>query len=203
MSDCGCEIEAGNREQRNVLLLLLLINAVMFGVELVLGIVAQSTGLIADSMDMLADAMVYAVSLYAVGRALHHKIRAAHLSGILQCLLGLMVMFDVVRRAVVGSEPDSMLMIYVGLLALAANAVCLLLISKHRKGEIHMRASWIFSRNDLIANVGVIAGGLLVGLFASPIPDLLIGSIISFIVVKGGISIIRDANIEQESSVSH
>jgi len=203
MSDCGCKIEANNREQRNVLLLLLLINGVMFGVELTLGIVAQSTGLIADSMDMFADAMVYAVSLYAVGRTLHHKIRAAKLSGILQCILGAMVMLDVARRTFFGSEPDSQLMIGVGLLALAANVVCLLLIAKHRKGEIHMRASWVFSRNDVIANAGVIASGLLVGLFASPVPDLLIGMVISIIVVKGGVSIIRDANLEKKPSVNH
>lgn len=203
MSDCGCEIEANNREQRNVLLLLLLINGVMFGVELSLGIFAQSSGLIADAMDMFADAMVYGVSLYAVRRALHHKIKAAHLSGILQCMLGVMVVVDVVRRALFGSEPDSQLMIGVGLLALAANVVCLMLIAKHRKGEIHMRASWIFSRNDVIANVGVIVSGLLVGLFASSVPDLLIGLTISIIVVKGGVSIIRDANMEKKSSVSH
>lgn len=186
-----------------MLLLLLLINGVMFGVELALGIMAESTGLIADAMDMFADAMVYGISLYAVGRALHHKIRAARLSGILQCTLGLMVIVDVVRRALLGSEPNSQLMVGVALLALAANVVCLLLIARHRKGEIHMRASWIFSRNDVIANIGVIVSGLLVGLSASPVPDLLIGVIISIVVVKGGVSIIRDASLENESSVNH
>jgi len=201
MPECECGIEADNREQRNVLLLLLLINAVMFGVELILGIVAQSTGLIADSMDMFADAMVYGVALYAVGRAVQNKTDAAKLSGILQCILGLLVMVDVGRRVLFGSEPDSQLMIGVGLLALVANVLCLLLISKHRKGEIHMRASWIFSINDLIANAGVIVSGLLVGFFASSVPDLLIGSVISIVVLKGGYSIIQDASLNQKSLI--
>ena len=64
-----------------------------------------------------------------------------------------------------------------------------------------MRASWIFSRNDVIANAGVIISGILVGFFASSIPDLLIGLIISIIVVKGGISIVRDAALEQKTLV--
>jgi len=184
-----------------VLVLLVIINGVRFAVELMLGIFAQSSGLIADAMDMFADDMVYGISLYAVGRALHHKIRAARLSGVLQCLLGVMVMVDVARRTLFGSEPDSLLMVAVGLLALAANLICLMLIARHRRGEVHMRASWIFSRNDVIANAGVIISGILVGFFASSIPDLLIGLIISIIVVKGGISIVRDAALEQKTLV--
>ena len=46
-------------------------------------------------------------------------------------------------------------MILLGLIVLTANTGCLLLIQKHRHGEIHMRASWIFSKNDVIANTGV------------------------------------------------
>jgi len=199
MADCGCSIEVNNRQQQKVLLLLLFINAVMFFVELTLGIIADSTGLIADSMDMFADAMIYAISLYAVGRALHNKIRAAYLSGILQCLLAAAVMIDVARRSIWGSEPDSQLMIGVGLIALVANVICLILISKHRKGEVHMRASWIFSKNDVIANAGVILSGFLVEFFSSSIPDLLIGFMIAAIVMKGGVSIVKDARVERDS----
>ncbi len=71
------------------------------------------------------------------------------------------------------------------------------LIAKHRKGEIHMRASWVFSKNDVIANIGVIMSGALVALLASPLPDLIIGFVISMIVMSGGISILRDADAEK------
>jgi len=93
-----------------------------------------------------------------------------------------------------GSEPESIWIMGFGLLALLANVWCLLLIAKHRHGEIHMRASWIFSKNDVIANVGVILGGFLVYLFNSHLPDLLIGFAIALIVIRGGISIIKDAS---------
>jgi len=168
-----------------VLIPLLLINGLMFVIELTLGIIGQSTGLIADSMDMLADATVYAIAMYAVGRGLQAKIRAAHISGVLQIVLAFGVMLDVIRRFTFGSNPESTLMIVMGLVAFAANVVCLILIARHRKGEIHMRASWVFSKNDVIANIGVIVSGGLVAWLSSPLPDLIIGFAISIIVMKG------------------
>jgi len=193
---CDCELEAKNGEERRVLVTLLLINAGMFVLEMAFGIFAQSTALIADALDMLADAAVYGIGLYAVGRAIRHKVRAARVSGVLQMLLGLGVLFEVIRRFVTGSAPEPQIMIGIGVLALIANSVCLALIAKHRDGEIHMRASWIFSRNDVLANLGVVIAGVLVAAIDSYLPDLIVGGVIAAIVVSGGIRIIREAKHE-------
>lgn len=190
---CKCEAEANSVEQAKTLKILLLINLAMFFFEILAGILAHSMGLIADSLDMFADATVYGVSLYAVKRSIIHKANAACLSGIFQCLLGFGVLLEVVRRFFLGSEPVSILMISVGLIALIANIICLVLLSKHRKAEVHMRASWIFSTNDVLANLGVILAGILVAYFGSKVPDLIIGSIISSLVTYGGFRIIKDA----------
>lgn len=200
MSGCACEIEIKNRDQGRVLLLLLIINATMFVAEITVGINVDSTALIADSLDMLADASVYAIGFYAVGRSLADKTKAAHISGVFQVLLGLGVLFDVVRRFIVGSAPEPLMMMVVGFAALIANTICLVLIYKHREGDIHMRASWIFSKNDVIANLGVIVGGILVGWLASPWPDLMIGLVITTIVVRGGFGIIQEAKNEKRSA---
>lgn len=170
---------------------LIAINAVMFLVEVVMGIVAQSTGLLADSLDMLADAFVYGLSLYAVGKAPGRKLRAAHLSGWFQMALALLVIVEVVRRFVFGSEPESPIMIGISFTALFANITCLALISRHRRGGAHMKASWIFSSNDVLANLGVILAGVLVGWTGSRFPDLIIGAIISVVVFYGGIRILK------------
>jgi len=172
---------------------LLGVNAAMFLVELVWGVAAESTALIADAMDMLTDALVYGISLYAVGRTITDKARAAFISGLFQMLLGLGVAVDVGRRLLGGSMPEPLVMLSVGLLALIANLFCLALIFRHRKGEIHMRASWVFSRNDVLANAGVIFGGMLVAVFGSPLPDLAIGVVIACLVVRGGIQILHGA----------
>ena len=196
MSDCGCEIEIKDREQGRVLWLLLAINALMFVLELTVGWVAQSTGLIADSLDMLADAAVYGIGLWAVGRSLRHKARAALFSGWAQAGLGMLILADIVRRALFGSEPVSGLMMGMGTVALAANLWCLALIHRHRDGEVHMRASWIFSKNDVIANLGVILGGLLVWFTGSRWPDLAIGTFIALVVLRGARNITNDARKE-------
>jgi len=197
MSGCGCGVEFKNAEESKVLIVLLAINGFMFFAEITFGILSESTALIADSLDMLADASVYGIALYAVGRSTFAKIRAAHISGIFQIALGATVLVDVVRRLVFGSEPVSLLMILVGSVALIANVICLALISKHKEGEVHMRASWVFSKNDVIANLGIILGGVFVYLLDSRLPDLIIGIAISLLVIRGGIHIIKDSGNER------
>jgi len=109
MSGCGCEIEIKDQEQKAVLYWLLGINAVMFIIEMSVGLLADSTALIADSLDMLADAVVYGVGIYAVGKTIVHKANAAKVSGYFQLALGLLILFDIARRATFGSGPESML----------------------------------------------------------------------------------------------
>lgn len=170
---------------------LLTINAAMFILELGFGFIAQSTGLIADSMDMFADAAVYGISLFAVGKAAHLKLKIAHVSGWLQLVLALSVLIEVLRRFYFGSEPISGLMMCVGAIALSANVMCLILIFKSRNNGSHMKASWIFSANDVLANSGVIIAGGLVAYTGSSMPDLVIGLIISFLVFTGAVRILR------------
>ena len=202
MSDCDCSIEGESRQQGRVLITLLAINSGMFIVEVVTGILAESSGLIADSLDMLADAVVYGIGLYAVGRAASAKIRAAYVSGYFQMALALIVALDVSRRAVFGSEPEPAYMVLIGLIALAANVVCLNLIAKHRDDGVHMRASWIFSRNDVIANIGVVVSGGIVFVTGSRWADLLVGTAIAYIVFRGALRIIEDARNEQRQGMA-
>jgi len=202
MSDCGCEVEIKDQAQKRVLYWLLAINAVMFVIEISLGWLAESTALIADSIDMLADAIVYGIGLYAVGRSLTDKAKAALASGYFQAALGLLILIDIVRRIIVGSEPVSEFMMGVGLVALAANITCLMLIQKHKDGEVHMRASWIFSTNDVIANLGVIFGGLLVWWLDSRLPDIIIGFVISIVILRGARLILKDAKAEIAAAVA-
>ena len=200
MTDDDFEIDAKDKEQRSILWILLAINAVMFFIEFVAGMLAQSTGLIGDSLDMFADATVYVIALYAVGRSNLAKANAALMSGIFQIFLALIVLADVARRFIVGSDPQSAVMIAIGTLALAANLIALILIWNHREGEVHMRASWIFSQNDVIVNLGVILGGVLVTLLGSRFPDLVIGAMVAIVVFRGGVRITRDAKRERRNA---
>ena len=169
----------------------LVINAGMFVAEVIGAILAQSSALLADSLDMFADAAVYALALFGVHRAHASQLRAAHVSGGLQLLLALIALGEVVRRILFGSEPEPRLMIIVASAALAANATSMWLLSRHRKGGAHMRASWIFTTTDVIANAGVIVAAILVRVLGSNIPDLIVAVLIALVVLNGAIRILR------------
>jgi hypothetical protein len=182
---------ADDAAEARVLWILLALNAVMFVVELGAGIWARSAGLVADAMDMFADAAVYGVALYAVGRAARYKLGAARLAGGLQLVLALGALAEVVRRIVGDATPEPIGMMGIALLALAANVACLVLIARHREGGVHMKASYIFSANDVVANLGVIVAGVLVAWTGSAWPDWIIGLVIGAVVLTGAVRILR------------
>lgn len=193
---CECDIEITDASQKGLLLTLLGINLSLFVIEFGVGWYAESTGLTADALDMLADAIVYGIGLYAIGKAAQTKINAALISGYFQMMLAALIGLDIARRALYGSDPISDLMMVMGFIALVANAYCLKRIYAHRNGEVHMRASWIFSANDVLANLGVIFSGLLVWWLESRLPDLIIGTVITLLVFWGAVRILREAKLE-------
>lgn len=178
-------------EEAKVLWMLLGVNALMFVIEIVAGWWAGSAGLISDAVDMFADAVVYGVSLYAVGRDARHKLSAARISGLLQLVLAVAALSETARRVITGSSPEELTMIGISLLALAANVWCLLLISRHRDKGVHMRASYIFSANDVLANLWVLLAGVLVAWTGSSLPDWIIGFAIGTMVLIGSIRILK------------
>lgn len=197
MSSCDCHVEVSDASQKGVLIKLLALNGIMFVVEFIVGIIGESTGVLADSLDMLADALVYTVALYAVGRDSGIKTKAAYLSGGFQVLIALGIGADIIRRAIFGSEPSSLLMFIVSIVALAVNTYCLKLISREKEGEVHMRASYIFSKNDVLANSGVIIASILIYFTGSRWPDLIIGTLITLLVMRGGFQILAEAKREK------
>lgn len=183
--------EIDSAGEARVLKILLLINGGMFFVELAFGLFAESMGLISDSLDMLADASVYMISLYAVGKTIQTKKKSAKVNGLLQIVLGVGVLAETLRRFFYGSDPEPSYMILISIIALMANVYCLYLLSSHKEKGAHMKASYICSSTDVMANTGVILAGILVYVTHSSIPDLVIGIIVSLIVLRGASSILK------------
>ena len=181
------------KNQKNVLWAVLLINFGFFIIEMTTGLISKSMGLVADSLDMLADSFVYGISLFAVGGTFTRKKRIAKLAGYLQITLALIGFVEVLRRFF-GDEklPDFSTMIIVSVFALIANGICLYLLQKSKsKEEAHMKASMIFTSNDVIINLGVIIAGLLVHWLNSNKPDLIIGTIVFVLVIQGAFRILK------------
>jgi len=177
--------------ERKLLWTVLLINFGFFTVESITGLLSKSMGLVADSLDMLADALVYGLSLYAVGRTVQAKKNVAQLSGYLQMILAITGFIEVIRRVSVDNPPNYTTMIVVSIFALMGNGICLYLLQRTKSNEAHMKASMIFTSNDVIINIGVILAGGLVYLFNSNKPDLVIGTIVFIIVTRGALRILK------------
>jgi hypothetical protein len=179
-------------KQRKLLWTVLAINFAFFIIEMTTGLISNSMGLVADSLDMLADSFVYAISLFAVGGTVARKRNIARLAGYFQVTLAVIGFVEVIRRFVgVEEMPDFSTMIIVSILALIANGTCLYLLQTSKSKEAHMRASTIFTSNDVIINLGVITAGLLVNWLDSSKPDLIIGTIVFAVVIQGAVKILR------------
>lgn len=193
MTDCGCRQTATTREERKTLIIALILNLIMFVIGFIAGIIAQSTALIADSFDMLADSATYFLGIIAVGRSAKSKKTVAFISGSLLLILGLSLLLEVGRRAWFGSSPESSLMIWVACLSLIINTIVLRLLRNFRNGEVHLHAAWIFTRADVVANIGVIISGILVLLTKSRYPDLIVGFAIGLYVIKESFEILKSS----------
>jgi cation diffusion facilitator family transporter len=194
MTDCGCGPTATDTaDQRRVLKIALALNATMFVIEVTAGWIGNSVGLIADGLDMLADATAYVIALAAVTRGVRFKANAALFSGVLLLLLGVLVLIEVMARVESGEAPEGLLMIAVAAVAAAVNTTVLRMLGRHREGGVHLRATWIFTRVDVIANVAVVLSGIAVLATGFRYIDLIVGTAIGLYVCKEALEILVDA----------
>lgn len=184
---------SSEKSQKKTLWTILIINFSFFVIESSAGFIASSMGLVADSLDMLADSVVYGLSLLVVGSTTIKKKKVAWLAGYFQITLAILGFFEVLRRFLFSEDlPNFKTMIVISVLALIANAICLLILNRSKqKEEAHMKASVIFTSNDVIINLGVMATGFLVYWLESNKPDLVIGSIVFIIVLIGAKRILK------------
>ncbi len=193
MDEC-CKVITISAQQRRVFHAVLWINVCMFILEASAGVLVHSSALLADSVDMLGDAIVYGFSLYVIGRGPVWQARAALLKGFIMASFGVGVLAHVAFKAVHGLGPTAEVMGVVGVIALVANGICLILLWQRRGDDINMRSAWVCSRNDVIGNMGVLLAALAVYFTGSPWPDIVIGLLIAALFIRSAISIIRESS---------
>jgi cobalt-zinc-cadmium efflux system protein len=194
------ESDTRERGQRRTLLQVLGLNA---GLSLSLGIggvLADSSALLANAVDNTSDAGVYLLSYFAVGRRLKWRRWAARTSGVMLLLLGIGIIVDVGRRWLMGAEPFGLTIMAMALAAAAVNLWCLRLIQRTPSDDVNMRAAKTFSFNDFASNGGILVAGGLVMWLNQAWPDLVVGGIVAFIALKGGLVILKDARKSNASA---
>ncbi len=182
--------------QASVLKLVLAINASMFLVESTAGLVAGSAALLGDSLDMLGDSLVYGFTLSVLHRSPAWRARAALLKGIIMLLFGVGVLFVAASEFLSGEVPSAEMIGAIGALALAFNALCFFLLYRHRSDDLNMRSTWLCSRNDIVANLAVLAAAGAVYISQSAWPNLLVGVAVAFLFLRSAISVIDAATAE-------
>jgi len=199
VSDCcsakGKDLEqlAQQADQRRVLIVVLVLNALMFVAEFTAGLIAGSAALMADSVDMLGDASVYGLSLYAITRSDRWKAGAAAAKGVFILILGIGVLVQIGVKLETGAAPSSTLMLLFGGLALAVNLYCLRLMWRFRRLDVNMSSTVECSRNDAIANVGVLIAAGAVALSGSFWPDIIVAVMIAAMFLRSAIRMLSEA----------
>jgi len=189
----SCEVSTLRKSQSHVLWIVLTINALMFMVEAIAGILAHSTSLLADALDMLGDALVCGFSLFVVARSLRWQAAATLAKGAFMLAFGIAVLAQATYKLFYGVMPNVETMGIIGTLAFTANIVCFSLLYRHRADNLNMNSTWLCSRNDLIANVGVLVAAGATYLLASRWPDIIVGCIIAALFLRSAFSVLSDA----------
>lgn len=186
----------GQADYRRVLRIALIVNALMFTIEMAASVHAQSMALRAGALDFLADAATYGLSLWGLGKALEWRSRAAIVKGLSLTVMGLWVLGSAAGSAMAGTVPDAPVMSLVGLLALAANVSVAALLFAGRRGDATLRSVWLCSRNDALADVSVMVAAAGVWTLGEGWPDLVVGIVVAGLVLGAAWSILRQAMSE-------
>lgn len=190
----GCECAAApvaKEAERRTVRTALALNAAMFVIGITAGYLSQSSGMMADALDMGTDAVSYALALMAITRSDKFKRNAARWTGFVLIVLGAGVVLDVIRRAILGSDPLGSAMMAYSVVSFAVNLFVLTRLAKYRRGEVHLRASYICTRADIVANIGVFVSGVIVALTGFRYVDLLAGAGIGVYVLREAFEILE------------
>ena len=181
---------------RKILWFALVVNAVMFMVELGAGLTSGSVSLLADAIDFLGDAANYGVSLAVLTMAMAWRSRAALLKGACMLAFGLFVLARAAWSFKTGMVPVASTMGAIGFLALTANVTVAFLLYRYRTGDANMRSVWLCSRNDAFGNIAVMLAALGVFGTGSAWPDLAVAVGMASLAIWGGWSVIQHARLE-------
>jgi len=193
---CSAEKPPVDARYRRILWIALVVNAAMFGVELIGGWRAGSVSLLADAVDFLGDAANYGISLYVLALAPVWRSRTALMKGITMAVYGLFVLGTTVRHLAAGTVPEASAMGAIGFLALTANGLVAILLFAYRNGDSNMRSVWLCTRNDAIGNVAVLLAALGVFGTGASWPDLMVAAVMGVLGLTAARSVIAHARRE-------
>jgi Co/Zn/Cd efflux system component len=167
----------GDPALRRAVAFVALANLAYFGVEFAVARSIGSVSLFADSVDFLEDASINLLILAALGWSTTARSRVGMvLAGIL-LVPSLAAVWTVLTKVADPVPPAAVPLTLAGAGALAVNLACALVIARHRRhGGSLVKAAFLSARNDVLANVAIVAAGFVTAATLSGWPDLLVGA---------------------------
>ena len=152
------------------------LNLAYFGVEFAVAITIGSVSLFADSIDFLEDTAVNVLVLLALNWRREHRARLGMVLAAVLLAPGIATLWTAWQKFGAPVPPAAMPLSLAGLGALAVNLTCALLLARFRHaGGSLTRAAFLSARNDVAANVAIVAAGGVTALTLSVWPDLIVG----------------------------
>ena len=188
---------------KRILIIVMLINGIMFFVEMFAGVKANSQALQADALDFLGDTLTYGISFWAIGKSLTLRSNVALFKGFSLLLMAIYVLSSTLYKFWFIQTPDASMMGSIAILAFMANLVSVLLLMRYKDGDANIRSVWLCSRNDAIGNLVVLVAASGVWVTDSALPDLIVAAFLATLFLSSAKQIIQQANREKKQAVKH
>jgi len=188
---------------KRILIIVMLINAIMFFVEMFAGVKSNSQALQADALDFLGDTLTYGISFWAIGKSLTLRSNVALFKGFSLLLMAIYVLSSTLYKFWFIQTPDASIMGSIAILAFIANVVSVLLLMKYKDGDANIRSVWLCSRNDAIGNLVVLVAASGVWVTDSALPDLIVAAFLATLFLSSAKQIIQQANKEKKQALKH
>ena len=180
--------------QRRVLGAALLINAVVFIFELGGGLLSHSEAVLADSVHLLSHLLVIGISLFVVSRDQLWKLKAALLKSLIIFGLSLNILFEAVDAlSNPHHSPQPLVMSAVSVVAFLGNVGTFWLMARYRNQDLNMKSAWVCSQADLLTNLGLFFASVLVAVFHSGIPDVMLSIALGLFIAFSSATLMRQS----------
>lgn len=182
---------------RRIVAIVAALNLIACVVEGVIAWRIGSVALFADAADFLEDFLINTLVLVAAGWPLASRRKASYALAGLILLPAFAALWTAIHRILEGGTPQPLVLGATGAGALVVNLVCAVLLMRLRSGHGSLgRGAWLAARNDALANVLIIAAGAVMLVWASPVPDIVVGLVIAAVNAGAAVEVFREAREE-------
>ncbi len=166
-----------DRSLRTTVATVAALNLGYFAIEAAVALAIGSVSLLADGVDFLEDAAVNLLILLALGWSLAARARLGMALAGLMLVPAAATLWMLAVKIASPFPPEPLTLTVTGVGALLVNFSCALMLAKHRATSGSLaRAAFLSSRNDVFANIAIIAAGGATLVLRSGWPDSIVGA---------------------------